>query len=296
MSKADAAFICWPCVENTMSAINPITFVIAVNDRDLFERNFLASPCLRQSQHHQILIQENFNSAAKAYNDAIDRAANDLIVFCHQDIVLPEAWLSQLQLSLDNLAITDPNWGVLGSYGKTQDGCGWGCVYSSGRNIVGEPLDRPVVVQTLDEIVLILRKSSGLRFDGLLPHFHFYGADICLRAAKRGMKSYTIYAFCIHNTHQTLVLPKEFYECCRYIKHVWKNHLPIQTTCIKITRFNLPLYYRKLREFHLRYIRRKECGGTRVREPLLLLETIDGRATATAGHALSADANPLSTT
>ena len=72
-----------------------------------------------------------------------------------------------------------------------------------------------MAVQTLDEIVLILKKSSGLRFDDSLPHFHFYGTDICLRAAQRGMRSYAISAFCVHNTHQTLVLPEEFYECCQ---------------------------------------------------------------------------------
>jgi hypothetical protein len=253
-------------------SVPSLTFVVAVNNRDLFEHNFLASPCLGQSQHHQILIQENFSSAAKAYNDAIDQAANDLIVFCHQDIVLPEVWLSQLQCALEDLANSDPNWGVLGSYGNTQDGRGWGYVYSSGEDTIGEPLQRPVAVQTLDEIVLILRKSSALRFDDSLPHFHFYGADICLRAATRGMKSYAISTFCIHNTHQTLVLPKEFYECCKHIKHAWKDCLPIQTTCVRITKFNLPLYNRRVREVYLRYVRRRECGGTRVRDPLSLLE------------------------
>ncbi len=260
-----------------MSAPISVTFVVAVNNRELFERNFLASPCLGQSHDHQILIQENFSSAAKAYNDAIDRAANDLIVFCHQDIVLPEAWLFQLQRALDDLAVADPKWGVLGSYGKTQDGRGWGHVYSSGREAIGEPLPRPVAVQTLDEIVLILRKSSGLRFDDSLPHFHFYGTDICLRAAERGMKSYAVSAFCIHNTHQTLVLPEEFYECCRYIKQVWKSRLPIQTTCVRITKFNFPLYGRRLRELYLRHIRRREIGGVRTQDPLALLEQFIGK-------------------
>jgi glycosyl transferase family 2 len=257
-----------------MSALGPVTFVVAVNNRGVFEHNFLASPCLGQSQDHQILIQENFGSAPKAYNDAIDRAAHDLVVFCHQDIVLPAAWLSQLQCALDDLAVTDPKWGVLGSYGKTQDGRGWGHVYSSGRDVIGEPLQRPIAVQTLDEIVLILRKSSGLRFDDSLPHFHFYGADICLRAAAKGMRSYAISAFCIHNTHQSLVLPKEFYECCRHIKRVWKSSLPIQTTCIRITKSNFPLYRRKAGEFYLRHIRRKEYGGTRVLNPLPLLQEL----------------------
>lgn len=255
-----------------------ITFVIAVNDRELFEHNFLASPCLAQLKDHEILVQEKFSSAAKAYNDAIDRAAHDLIVFCHQDILLPESWPSQLESALRYLESHDPNWGVLGSYGKTQDGRGWGHVYSSGRDVIGEPFEQPVVIQTLDEIVLILRKSSGLRFDDSLPHFHFYGADICLRAASRGLKSYAISTFCIHNTHQYLVLPKEFYECSSHIKRVWKNFLPIQTTCIRITRFDLPVYSRRLREFYLRHIRRKEWGGRRVQDPIALLDEFANKA------------------
>lgn len=260
-----------------MSPRNPVTFVIAVNNRKLFENNFLLSPCLRKSLDHEVLIQENFGSAAKAYNDAIDRAANDLIVFCHQDIILPETWILQLQRALDDLAVADPKWGVLGSYGKTQDGRGWGYVYSSGRDVIGEPLPRPIAVQTLDEIVLILRKSSGLRFDDSLPHFHFYGADICLRAAKRGMKSYAVSTFCIHNTHQPLVLPKEFYQCCRHIKRAWKEYLPIQTTCVRISKYNIPVYSRRLREFYLRRIRHKEFGGTRMQDPLSVLQQFVGK-------------------
>jgi len=252
--------------------------VVAVNNREVFNDNFLASPCLNEIQDHQILVQEGFSSAAKAYNDSIDHASNDLLIFCHQDIILPEGWLSQLQSALDSLTVSDPNWGVLGVYGKTQDGRGWGHVYSSGRDVIGEPLEKPVLIQRLDEIVLIFRKSSGLRFDADLPHFHFYGTDICLQAAKRGMKSYTISAFCIHNTHQPLVLPSEFYECCRYVKRVWKNYLPIQTTCLRLTRFDLDLYVRRVRELHLRYVRRKEFGGTRSTDSQRLLEQLSKAA------------------
>ena len=255
-----------------MLSIEDITFAVAVNSREVFENNFLASPCLRAS-HHPILVQR-FDSAARAYNDALDKSVNDLMVFCHADIVLPQSWLLQLQRALDHLQGRDPAWGVLGCAGVTQDGSFWGHVYSSGLGIFGKPFEAPERVQTLDEIVLILRKSSGLRFDESLPHFHLYGADICLRAAKRGMKSYAISAFCIHNTHQNLILPKEFYECCKHIKRVWKDCLPIQTTCIRITRFNLPIYKRRLREAYLRYIRRKEVGGTRVGNVQRLLEEL----------------------
>ena len=106
----------------TVSTISPtsrITFVVAVNDRGLFERNFLASPCLTKLQHHQILVQENFNSAAKAYNDAIEHSWHDLLVFCHQDVILPKSWPSELERALNHLEAADPNWGVLGCSGTT---------------------------------------------------------------------------------------------------------------------------------------------------------------------------------
>ena len=197
---------------------------------------------------------------------------NDLIVFCHQDVYLPEAWLKDLRSALDYLANTDPNWGVLGCSGMTVDRQHWRYLYSSGLGVSGTPLEHPKPIQTLDEIVLVLRKSSGIRFDEQLPHFHLYGTDICLRASSKGMKSYVVSAFCIHNTHQALVLPTEFYECCKHIRRTWSDCLPIQTTCIRITAFNGAVYTRRLRESYLRHIRQKEVGRLRAKDVRGLVE------------------------
>lgn len=237
----------------------------------LLEANLLASPCLRECHPHEILIQEGFRSAATAYNDAMDRSSNDLIVFLHQDMILPDSWPEHLRSALEWLDAFDPNWGVLGCGGVDRKGQLWGHVYTSGEGILGRE-SHPILVQTLDEIVLILRKSSGLRFDERLPHFHFYGTDICLRAEQMGMKCYAISAFCIHNTHQSLVLPREFYESCRHIRRTWKQQLPIQTTCITITRFGFPIYIRRLRELYLTHVRRKTSGGSRSTDTQALLQ------------------------
>ena len=257
-----------------MTSVKNITFAVAVNNRELFESNFLASLCLEDRSDHQILAQEGFASASLAYNDAIDKSLNDLIVFCHQDVYFPEAWASQLQNALDFLEARDPDWGVLGCGGITRDGQGRGHMYSTGLGVLGKACAPPAPVQTLDEIVLIIKKSSGLRFDDALPHFHLYGTDICLRAAKRGMKSYAISAFCIHNSDHRLILPEEYYGCCAHIRRVWKDHLPIQTTCMKITRFNIPMYIRRLMEAYLRHIRRKEVAAVRVKNVQRLAEEL----------------------
>ena len=231
-----------------------ITFAVALTNRKIYENNFLASPCLDVKGRYEVLEQVGFLSAAKAYNEAIERAANDLIIFVHQDVFLPDVWLPQVQNSLQYLERLDPNWGVLGCGGVTEGGQLWAHVYSTGWGVIGKPFEHPMQVRTLDEIVLILRKSSGLRFDERLPHFHLYGTEICLAAAKRGLRCHSIPAFCIHNTDQTLILSKEFYECYQYIKHTWKNCLPIQTPCITISRFDFQKRLRKLQELHLQIL------------------------------------------
>jgi hypothetical protein len=254
-----------------------ITFVVNSNNREILQSNLLASTCLQDPHSHQVIVQEGYSSASQAYNDAIDKSKNDLMVFIHQDVILPESWLSDLERALSFLDTDDPQWGVLGTYGLKQSAKGGarGYVYSSGRGIIGEPFEKPAVIQTLDEIVLIVRKSSGLRFDDALPHFHFYGTDICFRAKELGMNSYAISAFCIHNTHQSLVLPKEFYDCCSHIRRKWSSELPIYTTCAVMTESNAPVVMRRLRELYLRLTRRNLSSGMRREDVPRLVEEVD---------------------
>jgi hypothetical protein len=260
-----------------VSIQNPITFVVAIpaNRRGLLQNNLLASPCFRGPHAHQIIIQEDYSSASKAYNDAINRSQNDLIVFLHSDIILPELWVSDLQRALDYLDADDPQWGVIGCYGETLHDNGRGYIYSSGLGIMGKPFERPERIQTLDEIVLVLRKSSGLRFDETLPYFHMYGTDICMTAEEAGRKNYAISAFCIHNTQPGLILADDFYECYWHIRRKWKNRLPIRTTCVRVTRYNYGMYRRRMGEMYVRYIHRKEFGGSRVADVPRLLHEVD---------------------
>ena len=225
-----------------------ITFVAAVNDKAVLRNNLLASPCLQSGLGHELIIQENFPSAASAYNDAIRKARNDLLVFIHQDVFLPNAWIPQLDKSLLHLDTTDPAWGVLGCWGATRDGSFHGHVYSTGLGILGGAFERPIAVQTLDEIVLIVRRGKGLTFDETLPHFHFYGTDICLRSAARQFNCYSISAFCVHNTHQLIKLPREFYQCYAHVKRKWRSQMPIQTTCIRMSRLDVELTRRRVED------------------------------------------------
>jgi hypothetical protein len=261
-----------------------MTFVVPVNDDALFRANFLASPLFEGIHPYEILVQKGFNSASTAYNDAMERASNDLMVFCHQDIVLPGEWVTELGKALDYLEKKDPAWGVLGCAGVTNRGEAHGFVYcTSNEKFVGAPFEAPEPVQTLDEIVLILRKSTGLRFDSSLPSFHFYGTDICIRAAAAGRQCYAIPAFCLHNSGPTVLFPKDFFKCYRHIKKRWKDMLPIHTTCVEIIRSDVWAslkynYVRRFKYFLLKALGRDIKKIDRSEKPLELLKLVTDRS------------------
>jgi len=247
-------------------------FAVAVNDRTILNRNFLASPALGETAGCELRLQENYLSAAKAYNDAIDASSSELMIFLHQDVYLPSGWLSRLKTCIDSLDRKDPKWGIAGCWGVTQEGKGFGHLYTTGLGVLGSAFDNPKPVQTLDEVVLIMRRSSGLRFDEGLPNFHFYGAHLCMAAAARGRRSYAISAFCIHNSNYLRVLPREFYGCYGYVKNSWRLDLPIHTSCIRISEFDTEMRLRQLTELiRYRAFFRSPISAPRVQDPAALL-------------------------
>jgi Glycosyltransferase like family len=211
------------------------TLISATNNDELLKRCLLSSPDIGSAS--QVILQKGFTSAAAAYNSGLQKTNTDLVVFAHQDVYLPQGWLASLRRALDLLSKADPNWGVLGVWGVNRS-CddGTGFLYCAGlQRRLGNAFEGFREVRSLDEVLLIIRKSSNLRFDEQLPGFHMYGTDICLEARRRGMKSYAIPAFCIHNTNGYRMLPWQFWRCYLFMRRKWKSDLPIATSCTEIT-------------------------------------------------------------
>ena len=209
--------------------------ISAVNNDAVLRRCLLASPDIQSAR--EVILQKGYTNAAAAYNAGIDQARSDLLVLVHQDVYLPEGWLASLRRALDLLSKVDSNWGVLGVWGVNKS-CddGTGFIYCAGlMRRLGNVFEGVHEVRSLDEVLLIIRKSSKLRFDEQLPGFHMYGTDICLEARRRGMKSYAIPAFCIHNTNGYQMLPLQFWRCYLFMRQKWKPDLPIATSCTEIT-------------------------------------------------------------
>ena len=58
-----------------MNSLERITFVSAVNDRNILEANLLASPVFQLPHAHQVLVQEGFECGIglERYNDVKER-------------------------------------------------------------------------------------------------------------------------------------------------------------------------------------------------------------------------------
>ena len=236
----------------------PITFIVAVNDHAEFRLHAMASECFRTSRHQWIVVENvgnrAFDSISRLYREAGRRARNDLCFYVHQDVLFPPDWERRLFRALRELEVIDPTWGVVGAVGISSAGPGPGDApslmghWSDPRQLIRTAT--PAAVQVLDELWLGLRRSRGIDFDPDLPGFHCYGADICLAARAKGLRSWAIDAPVVHklrNADGTLVqhavqsskiasrwneaFRSDFLRSAEYVGTKWARFRPFASTC-----------------------------------------------------------------
>ncbi len=201
--------------------------------------NLMASPCLGPGAPHQVIVLRNPPNAAEALNAGRERAKHEWVVCVHQDVVLPPDWDRQI---LEQYRLAERRFGPIGVAGVYGVGPVIAPGSSQGRPAVrriGRVVDRdrvllhgpdlPAPVVTLDELLLIIRRDSPLRFDTELG-FHLYGADLCLQAGERGLAVVALEAPCRHNS-RNVGLTESFVRSARVFARKWAGRLPVATPC-----------------------------------------------------------------
>ncbi|GGE56942.1 hypothetical protein GCM10011517_25890 [Actibacterium pelagium] len=204
----------------------------------------------------------NAPSASVAYNRALDRTTSDLIIFAHQDVYFPPGWLSQLWETLDWLSENDPHWGVLAPFGMVGDQHR-GAVYSTSLSgVVGTPVAAPLRTSSVDELVIILNRASGLRFDPALPDWHLYGTDIVQTAGANRMEAWVAHLPVVHNDRFHGYLGKGFARAYRAVWRKWRRELPVRTPVLWLRWHGLDLALYRLRAWKSRRQRKERAGDT----------------------------------
>lgn len=231
--------------------------VCASHSDAILNANLGRSPLLAQVPLH---VERGAASAAIAYNRGLDATTAEVVVFAHHDVYLPEGWD---RLLARRLAALPEDWAVYGSFGIGQDGAHVGPVWSSSIGVIlGRVNPGPVAVQSFDEMLLVLRRDAGLRFDPALLGWHMYGTDIAQIARAAGRGAYAGGLPCIHNDRFHGALGADFDECYHFMRRKWRAQLPIRTPITKISRHGLHLIRDHWRNRHSADFRAGMAMGT----------------------------------
>ncbi len=237
----------------------PPSIVVAVNDERILEHNLLRSDFIL-SGSVELRTYRGMTSAGLAYNKGLDEATGEIVVFAHQDVYLPKGWLEALEHEVAAVTAIDPNWTALGVFGVDASASHIGRVWSSGLGrMLGEPLEEPVPAMSLDELVLVVRRASGFRFDAKLPGFHLFGTDIVLSAHAAGRQCYVADIPVIHNSRPVLQLKADYSRAHSYMRRKWRHALPWPTLVAPLTASGFSLWRKQLRMHLQRGNRLRHC-------------------------------------
>ncbi|MCF7992612.1 MAG: sulfotransferase [Thiohalocapsa sp.] len=187
--------------------VAPITFV-TVHFSDEYYHNILASECVRDPVNQIITVDNRsnhaFESLGQAINAGLEGALHEFIVVVHEDVLLPRFWEQHLFRCVDQLERERQPWGLLGA-------AGWNTApeQQAGVRMFGHWSDPHryadtlqahafLEVERIDELIMVIRKSHGLRLDPKLPSIHNIGRDLPLVLRNNGLKTFVINAPPIH--------------------------------------------------------------------------------------------------
>ncbi|MBN2629243.1 MAG: hypothetical protein JXR75_01735 [Rhodobacteraceae bacterium] len=245
-----------------------ILIVCPSNSDTILAANLARSPLFADGA--VLHIERGAGSGASACNRALDAATQDIVVIAHQDVFLPKGWDALFKRRLANLTAQDPNWALAGAYGVAADQRQFGPVWSSSLGqIIGLVPLQPQPVISFDEMLLVVRRSSGLRFDESQPGWHLYGTDIACTARSLGLGAYAVGLPCVHNDRFHAALGVDFTESYRWMQAKWPQFLPIQTPVTKISRSGLHLLRERWNMHKSRHLRAVDAVDTGVSAPEL---------------------------
>lgn len=221
--------------------VQDISVVAAVNDQEILEMCLLASPDLKNGIV-PFRPYWGYERSGVAFNAALADCATRVLVIVHQDVYLPLGFAERLTGLLDHLELLDPNWAIVGSIGIDNNwqvhGEAWA---SSVQKVVGRAGELPAIVESLDEMVLILRTDAGIGFDPDIPSFHLYGTDVVQSAKLARRTSYVVHLPVIHHSRPLTSLGGGYREAYKYCRTKWASILPVPTLLRGLELSPLPL-------------------------------------------------------
>ena len=181
-----------------------LTVASCVSNTEAFEACVLESiSFLREDLDISIIPvynEMNLYSASIAANLAMEITKDRFLLYVHQDVMFK-------QKASETIARLIKNWSdglaVVGSAGVREsvhpellgkwglesiENVNVGSVYDQNDELIWDGCDGFHAVHSVDEVLMLIDRSSGLRFDPSWRGYHFYGLDFCLQARSTGYR------------------------------------------------------------------------------------------------------------
>jgi hypothetical protein len=143
-------------------------------------------------------LANNFDGFS-GLNRFISSAQGQYIIICHQDIIIAENTITDLDKQIDIVTKADPQWAILSNSGGVNlKYTAMHVEHGDGEILTEQNL--PLKLQNVDESFILVKKEANLCLSADLNGFHLYGTDICLIANILG---YTVYAIDFRFLHKS---------------------------------------------------------------------------------------------
>src|SRR3569833_2930079 len=181
-------------------------------------------------------IGQNTFEAYAGLNRFLREAKGKYVILCHQDILLKDHDIADLQSRISEMDQLDPNWGAIGNAGSVNIKYrSVHIIQASGKSNIEQYL--PMRVQTLDENFIVVKNSAIPALSADLEGFHFYGADICIIANVLGYNSYVIDFMLIHKSEGND--DERYYQLKRKMIQKYRRAFRSRFAGTTVTRFYL---------------------------------------------------------
>ena len=179
-----------------------MTVACCVSNIEAFQACVLESiSCLREDLDINIIPiynEGNVYSASIAANIALEICKDRFLLYVHQDVKFKPSSSKKLASIIknypDNVALVGaagirdtiyPE--LLGKWGLNDiPNATVGNIYDQDNNPTWSGSKDFHLVQSVDEVFMLIDRNSGLRFDPSWQGFHLYGLDYCLQARSTG--------------------------------------------------------------------------------------------------------------
>jgi hypothetical protein len=223
-------------------ALSDLCVIAAVNDDEILKECLALSPDIADGTLPLTAIRGAL-TMAEAYNAGLAQNTARICLFAHQDVYFPAGFAARALAAFDRLEQSHPDWMVAGPYGVTKNGAHVGRVWdvNMGRELGGTGF-APTPIESLDELLLIVKRDPGFAFDPDLPHFHLYGTDLVQSAWAQGRQALAIELPVVHNNRPYASLGPGYVAGYNFVRRKWRQRLPITTTICRISYNPLPLW------------------------------------------------------